>query len=308
MSCLRAKVDIEPEHMLDARSNDINTGVCLRRNDAGVDLLHVTNPQADAVIALQGAQMLHWAPSGAAAVLWCTPATRQVAGKAIRGGIPICWPWFAAHDSQPAFPAHGIARTAAWELLHSRLNSDGTTELAMRMRFSESMQRYWPYPSEVELHVTVGASLALTLVTRNHADQPCTFGEALHSYFAVSDVRHIEILGLQDCAYIDKTDGGRRKQQSGPCRIDGETDRIYQTDSACLIHDPGRQRRIRIEKSGSRSTVVWNPWREKAARLDDLGAEGYLQMVCVESGNVADDVVTLAPGEEHRLSVRYSTE
>ncbi|TAN46513.1 MAG: D-hexose-6-phosphate mutarotase [Methylococcaceae bacterium] len=274
------------------------SGVRLQHNAAGLELLHVANERAEAVIALQGAQILHWAPRGASSVLWCTSDSHWLPGKAIRGGIPICWPWFAAHGSQPAFPSHGIARTAPWELDHSRLNSNGATQLLLRMKFSEPMQAWWPYPSDLELHATVGTQLELTLITRNRGNQPCSIGVALHSYFAVSDVRQIEIAGLEDSAYIDKTDHGVRKRQTGPCRIDGETDRIYQSDSACRINDPGGQRRIRIEKTGSRSTVVWNPWREKAAGLDDLGAEGYLHMVCVESGNVADDVLTLAPGEE----------
>ena len=155
----------------------------------------------------------------------------------------------------------------------------------------------------------MGATLELDLVTRNTGDAPFTLGAALHTYFAVSDIRHIAVRGLEACDYLDKVDAGRRKQQSGPVTFSGETDRIYlDTDADVLIEDPGWQRRIRIAKGGSRSTVVWNPWIEKADRMGDLGEEGYLSMVCVETANAADDVVTVMPAAEHHLWTRFSVE
>ena len=157
--------------------------------------------------------------------------------------------------------------------------------------------------------VTVGRTLALDLVTRNTGKEPIVIGDALHTYFEVSDIRNVTIRGLEDCPYIDKMDNGSRKRQEGPVTIGAETDRIYLDSTAdCLIEDPGLKRRIRIAKRGSRSTVVWNPWIEKAAKMGDFGENGYLNMVCVESANAAEDVVTVAPGGAHSLQVVYGVE
>ena len=157
--------------------------------------------------------------------------------------------------------------------------------------------------------MVLGAALEIDLVTRNGGGAPITIGEALHTYFEVSDVRRIAIQGLHGCWYLDKTDGGKRKRQSGGVTIDGETDRVYlDTVAECTIDDPGLKRRIRISKHGSRSTVVWNPWHEKAVKMGDLGDGAYLNMVCVESANAADNPVTIAPGDEHRLAVNYRLE
>jgi D-hexose-6-phosphate mutarotase len=155
----------------------------------------------------------------------------------------------------------------------------------------------------------VGATLELDLITRNTGPESITIGDALHTYFAVSDVRNIAVDGLDGCTYIDKLDSDKHKQQSGPVTFAAETDRIYLDASAdCLINDAGMQRRIRIGKRGSRSTVVWNPWLEKAEGMGDMGENGYLNMLCIESTNAADDVVTIAPGDEHHLWVSYQVE
>ena len=157
--------------------------------------------------------------------------------------------------------------------------------------------------------MVVGAALEIELVTRNLSNNAITIGDALHTYFEVSDVRKLSIHGLEACPYLDKVDGSKRKQQSGPVTISAEVDRIYLDSTAdCSIDDPGFKRRLRISKRGSRSTVVWNPWIEKATKMGDLGENGYLNMICVESTNAADDVVTIAPAGEHRLWVRYSVE
>jgi len=146
-------------------------------------------------------------------------------------------------------------------------------------------------------------------MTRNTDRIAITIGDALHAYFQVGDVRQVTIQGLEGSPYLDKMDGGRRKQQAGPVTIGAETDRIYlDTDADCLIDDPGLKRRIRVRKRGSHSTVVWNPWIEKSSRLGDVGEDGYLNMLCVESANAADDVVTIAPGGEHHLWVRFEIE
>jgi glucose-6-phosphate 1-epimerase len=149
----------------------------------------------------------------------------------------------------------------------------------------------------------------MDLATLNTGKKPITIGDALHTYFEVGDVRYAKVHGLHMIDYLDKVDGNKKKQQLGPVIVGSEVDRVYlNTADTCVIEDVKYQRRIRIEKRNSRSTVVWNPWIEKADKMGDLGPDGYLNMICVESTNAADDVVTLAPGAEHHLWVRYSVE
>ncbi len=276
---------------------------------AGLPRLTINNRQASAEVLLQGAHLTHWAPVGEQAVIWLSPAAKFATGKSVRGGVPICWPWFGPHAFMPSFPAHGFARTTDWEVTASRQAADGTTGVSLRHAPTEKTREQWPHNTPVELHLTVGGSLDLELVTHNDGPSPVTIGQALHTYFAVGDVRQVQVLGLEDCTYIDKVDGGRRKRQQDSVTIDREVDRVYLgTAGDCVIDDPAGGRRIRIRKRGSHSTVVWNPWQDKARQMGDLGDDGHLRMLCVESCNAADDVVTLAPGGELRLWVSYSLE
>ena len=272
-------------------------------------MVEVANAQASATLALQGAQVLQWAPLGQQPVIWLSGAARYAIGKSIRGGIPLCWPWFGPHPSEADFPAHGFARTSLWEIVDTQVLADGATRIGLRLKHTDASRALWPHAAELECQISVAATLEIDLLTRNTGSASITIGQALHTYFAVSDVRRTRIEGLEGCHYLDKVDGGRRKEQMGPVSFVAETDRTYlDTAADCLIDDPGLARRIRIHKRGSRSTVVWNPWIEKATRLGDLGADGWLHMVCVESANAADDVVTVPPGAEHRLEVRYTLE
>ncbi len=283
--------------------------VSFKEGPGGLTVAEVNNTRGNAVIALQGAQVMSWAPRGAQPVIWVSPAAKFAAGKSMRGGVPLCWPWFGPHVTEAGFPAHGFARTAPWAPVKTEALAEGATRLVFSLTPNEASRVQWPYATPVECHITVGATLEIDLVTRNSGDAPVTIGQALHTYFNVSDIRQVTVTGLDACSYLDKVDGGKRKQQNGPVDFTGETDRIYLGSSDdCVIEDPGLQRRIRISKRGSRSTVVWNPWMEKAAKMGDLGDDGYLRMLCVESANAADDVVEIAPGAAHHLWVRYSLE
>ena len=269
----------------------------------------VRNAHGTATIALQGAHVMTWAPVGEKPVIWLSPAAKFAPGKSIRGGVPICWPWFGPHATEAKFPGHGFARTVPWEILETETLKDGATRLTFRLVENDATRAQWPHASTVTGHITVGKTLEIDLVTHNTGQTPITLGDALHTYFQVSDIRKVTIRGLEGCPYLDKVEDGKRKQQKGPVIISAETDRIYLDSSAdCLIDDPGLKRRIRIAKRGSRSTVVWNPWIEKAAKMGDFGDDGYLNMVCVESANCADDVINLPPQGEHHLWVRYSIE
>jgi glucose-6-phosphate 1-epimerase len=283
--------------------------VVFKQDPGGLAVVEVANSQGSATIALQGAHVLIWAPRGQKPVIWLSRAAKFAPGKSIRGGVPVCWPWFGPHATVAALPAHGFARTVPWEVIGAQTLVDGATRLDFRLVQSETARAQWPHATLLESHITVGAALDIDLVTRNADRSAITIGAALHTYFEVSDVRQVSIRGLEGCPYLDKMDGGKRKQQTGPVTIGAETDRIYLDSSAdCLIDDPGLKRRIRVRKRGSHSTVVWNPWIEKSVKMGDFGENGYLNMVCVESANAADDVVTIAPGGEHHLWVRYEIE
>lgn len=282
--------------------------VTFTRGPGGIPVVDIANPLGQGRIAIQGAQLLSFTPAGQAPVVWLSPEAQFMTGKSARGGVPICWPWFGP-AKQPGFPTHGFARTAPWEVIEVSALENGAHRLGFRLVRTDADDEQWPYSTPLEVYYTLGSALEIELVTRNHSPQPITLGEALHTYFTVGDVREILIHGLDRGDYIDKVDGGQRKQQTGPIAIAGEVDRVYlDTAADCLIDDPVLNRRIRIAKRGGQSTVVWNPWQDKAAKLGDMGEAGYLGMVCVESGNAADDILSLAPGAEHRLWVRYSAE
>ncbi len=268
----------------------------------GFPVVSVRNAHADASIALQGADVTGFQPHGQEPVLFLSRQAVYARGKAIRGGIPICWPWFGPHPTDPTKPDHGFARTRPWSVLDTRAMPDGATRVRLGLTDDAETRALWPHAFALQLVVIVGAALEVTLVARNTGYEPFVCSGALHSYFRVGDVTAITIQGLEGIAYVDKVDGGHAKVQQGPVTIAGETDRVYtDTTAACAIVDPTVGRRVTVAKEGSRSTVVWNPWRDKARRLADFGDDEYTEMVCVEVANAGDDTVTVAPGGEHRL-------
>ena len=270
--------------------------------------LDIRHPQATARVSLRGAQLLEWVPQGEEPVLWLSPAAHYAAGKAIRGGIPICWPWFGAHPTESAFPAHGFARTRPWIVEHADADDRGVS-VRLRLLHDETTEVLWPHACSLTLSLEIGRRLELALSTHNMGTEAVTISEALHAYFRVSDITTVRVQGLEGAAYVDKTDQGRCKQQVGAIAFDNETDRIYTgVTGGCHIDDPGYRRRIRIEKRGSASTIVWNPGEDKSAALSDMPRDGYRQMVCIESGNADRDAVLILPGDKHTLGVSYTTE
>lgn len=279
-----------------------------KKND---DLLfiRITNPSATALISLQGAHLISWIPAGQQPVIWLSEDARFSKGKSIRGGVPICWPWFGSHAQEKSFPAHGFARSQPWRISKTEQLPDGCSLVAFQLQPQAETQNLWPFPSELELQMMIGDRLEMTLITHNTGSEPITIGEALHTYFNVSHIDQLSVHGLENREFIDTLDLNRRKQESDPIRINAEIDRIYvDTPDDCLIQDTGWQRQIRISKLGSRSTVVWNPWIDKSARMGDMGQGGYLHMLCVETTNTADDVVRILPGKKHVMSVTYKIE
>jgi len=277
---------------------------------SGLLIAQIANSHAQASIALQGAHIMRFQLNDEPPLLWLSPVAKLVKGKSIRGGIPICWPWFGAHASDTTFPGHGFARIIVWHVVASEALADGSTRIEFDLPQSSIPAAQWPHPSRTRLVATVGKVLTVELITKNTGDTPFDIGEALHTYFAISDVDQINISGMENCSYLDKVGVAETRTQHGTIQISGEVDRIYiDTDADCLIEDRGLKRRIRIAKNGSQSNVVWNPWIEKSAKMGDFGSDtGYRSMVCVESANAASNIVTVSPGSTHCLCVVYSTE
>jgi D-hexose-6-phosphate mutarotase len=274
----------------------------------GALVAQLTAPAAEAEIAIQGAQLLTWTPAGQAPVVWLSPAARFATGKSLRGGAPVCWPWFGAHADDTSKPAHGFARNHDWQVLETGVVS-GAPRITLGYTPGAAQQALWPHQAELHLTVTVGAQLELALITRNSGASAFTLTQALHTYFHVGDIAQARVEGLAGKPYIDKLQQDARLVQSGDIQIDREVDRIYlDCPEDAVIVDEALKRRIRVRKTGSRSCVVWNPWIDKAAKLGDLGEDGYRRMLCVETTNAADDAVTLAPGASHTLGTVISVE
>jgi glucose-6-phosphate 1-epimerase len=272
--------------------------------DEGLVKATIACDGAEAELFLQGAQLTRWAPRGERPVLFLSERSAFAPGKAIRGGIPVIFPWFGPHPTNPAAPQHGFARTAAWRLdaVHYAAG-DGLT-MTLHLEPTGSAAPFWDKPVQIAYSLTIGSRLRLALTARNSTDQEIVFEEALHSYFAVSEVTQASVSGLENCLFIDKTAGLRRKRAAAaPLTLAGETDSMF-LDTADTLHltDTGWGRRISLAKAGARSTIVWNPWREKAGAMADLGETAWRSMICVETGNVADNAIRLAAGAEHTMS------
>lgn len=270
----------------------------------GLTVVQVSNHAAKAAVTLQGAQLIDYQPNDEA-LIWLSGDTCLAPGKSIRGGVPVCWPWFGAHASDPSLPAHGFARTVPWRLLRVDRITENRTVLEFALIQNPLTRSMFPNPMRVNLTLSIGATLELALKSTNCGDETVTLTEALHTYFQVGDVRKVSVHGLSGCDYLDKVTGFDRKHQRGAIRIKGEVDRVYlDTDGRCEIRDPVLHRRIRLTARNSHSTVVWNPGAKKAQQMGDLGPDGYLRMLCVETANAAENAIELRPGQVHTMSLR----
>jgi glucose-6-phosphate 1-epimerase len=283
--------------------------VTFERGEGGLPRATVTTSAATGHVYLHGAHVTHYQPRGAAPVLYVSSHSLYTAERAIRGGIPVIFPWFGPHPTAAGAPEHGFARIAEWTVVAAEQSGEAAT-ITLALEATPATRATWPHAFRVCYRATFGATLGLTLEVENHADHAVTFQEALHTYCRVGDVERVTVRGLEGTAYIDKADGMRRKVEGvDGTRIRALTDRVYlDTTGACAIVDPVLGRRLRIEKAGSHSTVVWNPGEERARAMADLGADAWRSFVCVETANAADNAVRLGPGERHSLEARIAVE
>jgi glucose-6-phosphate 1-epimerase len=272
----------------------------------GLTELHVRNRHAQAVVALQGAQLLSFQPHGEPDWLYLSPNALFVPGRPVRGGVPVCWPWFGPDPQGQGRPAHGFARQSPWLLRHALDESDGCTLLEFELADDAGTRSLWPHRFRLRLEIRVGATLTLALTTRNRGDTHFTLTQALHSYFALDQIEDARVHGLDGLGFIDQVPGAppQGAPEAGPLAFAGRLDRIYLNAPTRLqLEGAAGGGRLTLDSEGSRCAVVWNPGAELAAGMADLGPGEHRRFVCVETANAGDDVVTLAPGAEHRLAL-----
>ena len=269
----------------------------------GLPKVQVTTAAASGEVYLQGGQITSWSPAGQREVLFVSLASRWEPGRAIRGGIPICFPWFGNKAGDPQAPAHGFVRSKKWTL-ESIAQTDTGVAVGIATESDAETKARWPFDFRLVLRATFGASLQVALVATNTGTAAFTFEEALHTYFTIGDATAIRISGLDGVRYLDKVDAGRERLQEGDIAFAAETDRVYlNTAGAVDIDDPTLRRRIHVSKQNSQSTVVWNPWSDKARALADLRDDDWTRLVCVETCNVATSAIELAPGQQHTMTL-----
>jgi len=287
--------------------NSENTTLRFVDAESDIPRIVIQNRKAKALISLQGAHLLSWVPAGQSDVLWLSEQAIFKQGKSVRGGIPICWPWFGAHETNDTLPAHGFARTVMWQVVKTEALSDDETMIVFRLdcRYQDqAVSNMWSHAVSVEYTLIIGDSLTLSLKTHNHSDHAVLIGQAFHTYFNIDNIKDTQVCGLENKSYLDKPDNFKQKIQSGPLVVTNEVDRVFiNTEDAVAIKNKSRV--ITISKQGSCSTVVWNPWKDVAEKMGDMGEHGYRQMLCVESANAADDTRTIEAGASHQLSVNY---
>ncbi|MNZ49362.1 putative glucose-6-phosphate 1-epimerase [compost metagenome] len=278
----------------------------------------VQTPQAELLIAEQGAQILRYQRLGEPPLIWLSEQATGQRGQSVRGGVPVCWPWFGDLARNPAAllaqyrgdaaPFHGLVRNLPWECRESVVDGD-EVRLLFACPQPEDGLPGWPHAVDVELEIRLGTRLQLTLRSHNRGQRPVWLSQALHSYFAVSDIRQVAVRGLDGGRYIETLDGWHECRQDGALRFAGETDRIYlDTPPLLQIDDAPWQRRLCLRASGSRSAIVWNPWVDKARRLSQFAEDAWQRMLCIETANVLDDAVQLAPGARSSLALELWSE
>lgn len=271
------------------------------------------------LVAEQGAQILSYRQGDAPPVIWLSEEAAFQQGQSVRGGVPVCWPWFgdlarnpddvqAMYRGESEAPFHGLVRTLDWQLAQQRCEGD-TGILEFTCAQALGALPGWPHRVELTLQIRLDERLHISLTSRNLDDQPVALTQALHTYFAIGDIHQVSVEGLDGSRYIDTLENWQQRQQQGDPRIEGETDRIYLDLPPTLnLLDPAWNRRITLQTSGSRSAILWNPWIAKAQRLSQFADDAWQRMLCIETANALDDRIVLAAGASHTLAVSIGSE
>lgn len=279
----------------------------------------IRHDDAEVVVAEQGAQVLSFRQGDSTPIIWLSEDARFERGQPVRGGVPVCWPWFGDLSRNPApvrdayqgpesAPAHGLVRSIDWALTYQECDVS-SANLTLTCPAEHALPG-WPHAVELSLHIRLDASgLHLSLTSHNQGDTPVALSQALHSYFTISDIHQVSVEGLDGRPYIETLEDWQQRQQQGDLTFEGETDRIYlNLPQVLCLRDSGLKRCIRLETQGSRSAVLWNPWIAKAQRLSQFADDAWQRMLCIETANVMNDMVVLEPQASHTLSVSIAAE
>jgi glucose-6-phosphate 1-epimerase len=286
---------------------------------AGHSALKLSTRYGSATLALQGAQLLSWQPTGEREVFWLSP-TCLPEPAAIRGGVPICWPWFAKQGQAASATQHGPVRNLRWQL--SVIHACSDEEIHLSFEPSDQLgapvqAAHWPgVPAglRVRLELRLGEALVQTLLTHNLGKETFVLSQALHSYYACSNACSVKLEGLQGLAFTDRLRDLAQDVQLGAFALDHACDRTYEHPPSPGVSarqryelvDAAWQRSIMIDVQGSRSVVVWNPGHEAASRMLDVPDDGWRDFMCIEAANAGGDVVALEPGGTHQLTQTLS--
>lgn len=268
----------------------------------GMTRLAISTPAASAHVYLHGAHVTHYQPAGQEPVLFLSSKSMFEPGKPIRGGVPIIFPWFGPRASDGVM--HGFVRTRPWDVESLRKAENDAIQVVLKTQSTDETRSLWPHDFTAKMRIVIGKRLTMTLRIENSSNAAFSFENAMHSYYAVSNVRDVVLGGLYGADYLDKNLNLERvRDDASTFQPTGPMDRVYlNSSSTCTINDPGFSRRIVIEKSGSRTTVVWNPWSENMAKFADMAADEWSRFLCVETANAKENAVMLAPGASHEMT------
>jgi glucose-6-phosphate 1-epimerase len=280
--------------------------ITIEEPSPGYPIYVINHASATARVAQHGAHVMDWTPAGQTLpVLYMSPDATLEHGKPIRGGIPICWPWFGGHPTATDMPMHGFARILPWELVRADA-SENHVAMLFKLESSAATEALWPQTFRCHLGISIGAALEVSLMTENLSDTPFTITEAMHTYLTVGDIEKVTVRGLANTKYLDTVGERTMREQEGDILFDREVDRQYESTGGVIVEDRALSRNLVVNKLGSCTTVIWNPWIEKSKRLADLPDEAYHGFLCVEAANAGDSAVTVMPGGKHVLLTQVS--
>ena len=276
----------------------------------GFPVIEIKNEYAQATISLYAGQVLSYKPVNQTQdMMFLSSQAYFTKGKAIKGGSPICWPWFGPDPEDKGRPNHGFVRNRMWDMREIESCQDGSTVVVMGLVDTPETRRIWNFAFDLAIAISIGSSLTIELTTRNTGDKAFEITQALHSYFRIGDISQVRVLNLEDTSYLDKVDGGKNKTQTGVVTFNSECDRIYlDVPSQLVIDDMALGRKIKITAANSNTAIVWNPGSKVSANMADLGDLDYQKFVCVETANAANEVIKIAAGDDYNLTANYSWE
>ncbi len=293
----------------------IKNNLTFAEGKGNLPFIEIENEYATALISIYGAQVLSYKPKQSEKeksfhtdLLFVSEKAYFEQGKAIKGGIPICWPWFGRGPDSLGRQMHGFARNMLWQLEETSSKNSGETEVVLSLAPTAETHKLWPHDFKLMLTVTVGQTLKLSLQTMNIGSNAFSITQALHSYFSVQDVDQVQVNGLDNVEYIDTVGGTfKNKLQEGEITVNQELDRIYTNAPVqSTLIDKKLGREIKIDSKGSKTTVVWNPWVDLSNKSADLEDDAYKRFICIETANAAEDVIVIEPNDAFTLEAEYS--